>query len=94
MTYQAIVSYWNGASYSSDGEQYVDHDTLAGAQSVEDGLIDLYDTDADGEPCDVDLLYEVYEIDADGQRGDEPIWTKKIKSGANERAQESAQDDG
>ena len=66
--YQAIVSYWNGASYSSDGEQYVDHDTLADAQAVADGLIDLYDTDADGEPCDVDLLYEVYEVDADGDR--------------------------
>jgi len=56
-TYAYLISHWNGCSYSSDGEEWVDIDGPDGI--CEDELIGVYRTDADGEPCDVRLICEV-----------------------------------
>ena len=85
--YQAIANHWNGACYSSDGEQFADYDTLADAIEAAESLVDLYVTDADGAPCDIDLQWEIYEVGEDGELADSPIETIRVQHSVGEDAQ-------
>jgi len=90
-TYEAIANHWNGACYSSDGEQFTAYDTLQAAIDAADQLDSVYNTDADGEPCDVDLQWEIYEVDEDCERGDFPVQIIRIQSSVGEAAQDACE---
>lgn len=84
MKIRAIACHWNGASYSSDGEVWCEYDSLEDAEAAADGLVSIYDTDADGEPCDVDLQWEIYD-------GDDLIRAIIVQESAGKRAQDECE---
>lgn len=84
MSIQAIAKHWNGASYSSDGEDWGEYDSLEDAEAAADELVGVYSTDAAGNPCDVDLQWEIYD-------GDDLIHEIIVKSAAGERAQDECE---
>lgn len=84
-TYKAIAAHWNGACYSSDGEEFTDYDTLEAAIEAAEALVEFYDTDADGEPCDVDLEWHIYDED------DNLVKAITVDSQAAEREQDSCE---
>jgi hypothetical protein len=88
MKYEAIVSHYNGCSYSSDGEEWFD---VESPDAVDiDVLIELYSTDSEGEPCDVDSVVEIYSVitDEDGDEVREVVRTISLKHSVGEAAQD------
>lgn len=91
MRYQAIANHWNGACFSPDGEEFCDFAALYEAVEAAVDLIDIYETDADGNYTDVDLEWEIFAVDDDGNRSDEPVKTIHVESPAGKRAQEECE---
>ncbi len=87
MTIKAIAAHWNGACYSSDGEFFVEYETLQEAVDAAEGLVEIYSADADGNPTDVDLQWEIYDDGDD----DVPVKIIRVDSQAAERAQEQCE---
>ncbi len=90
MKYQAIASHWNGACYSTDGEEYADFESLNEAKAAADGLAEMYNTDPEGEPCDVDIQWEIYEVDEDGEQG-EMVEMTKVSHSVGKAAQDACE---
>lgn len=81
---RAIAKHWNGASYSSDGEDWCEFDSLEDAKAAAEALVDTYSIDADGEQADIDLEWEIYD-------GEELVETISVQSTAGERAQDECE---
>ena len=86
--YEAIVSHHNGCGYSSDGEEWFDVDTPDDVDA--DTLIEMYNKDTEGDPCDVNSIVEVYAVtkDIDGEDVRELVRTVNLRWSAGEAAQD------
>ena len=81
-----LVGHYNGCSYCSDGEEWVDIDSID--DITREQLIENYSTDADGDPCDVRLICEITDGTEDEYGQPKIIKTIKVDWSAGEDAQD------
>ena len=85
--YECLVSHYRHGHYSSEGEHWTEIASIEAAPSKDD-LIAMYSDDADGEPCDVDLVLEIASVE-EGERT--IIKTIEVKWSAGQAAQEGCE---